>query len=159
MIRQKITPVLWFDNNAEAAVNFYIALFENSRITGITRYGDAAPGPKGDVMSIGFELAGQTFAAINGGPSFTFSPAVSFFIHCDTQAEIDHFWDKLLPGGAPQQCGWITDRFGLVWQVNYTGVIEMLQDPDPVRADRVMQAMMPMTKIEIAKLKAAYEGA
>ncbi|WP_342642580.1 VOC family protein [Rhodoligotrophos ferricapiens] len=158
MITQKITPHLWFDDNAEDAVAFYVSLFDNSRIINVTRYGDTGPGPKGKVMAIGFELAGQPFAAINGGPHFQFTGAVSFFIHCESQAEIDHFWDRLMPGGQPHQCGWITDRFGLTWQVNYTDLPRMLQDPDPERATRVMQTMMQMEKIDIAKLNAAYEG-
>jgi predicted 3-demethylubiquinone-9 3-methyltransferase (glyoxalase superfamily) len=131
LIKHKIIPHLWFDDNAEAAVNFYVSLFDNSRIGKVARYGDAGPGPKGSVMSIGFELNGQEFAAVNGGPMFKFSEAVSFLIWCDTQDEIDALWGRLTDGGAPQQCGWLKDRFGLVWQVNYAGMPGMLSATMP----------------------------
>jgi predicted 3-demethylubiquinone-9 3-methyltransferase (glyoxalase superfamily) len=154
---QKITPHLWFDANAEEAVNFYTSIFENSRILNMSRYGDAGPGPKGSVMAIGFELEGQRFAAINGGPHFKFNEAISFLIWCDTQAEIDRLSAKLLPGGKEQPCGWLKDKFGLSWQINYSGVPQMMSDPDPARSSRVMKAMMQMTKIDVQKLKDAYD--
>jgi predicted 3-demethylubiquinone-9 3-methyltransferase (glyoxalase superfamily) len=155
---QKITPHLWFDANAEEAVNFYVSIFENSRILNMSRYGDAGPGPKGSVMAIGFELEGQRFAAINGGPHFKFSEAISFLIWCDTQGEIDRRWNALVAGGAAQPCGWLKDKFGLSWQINYSGVPQMMSDPDPARSARVMKAMMQMTKIDLQKLKDAYDG-
>jgi predicted 3-demethylubiquinone-9 3-methyltransferase (glyoxalase superfamily) len=158
LIKHKIIPHLWFDDNAEAAVNFYVSLFDNSRIGKVARYGDAGPGPKGSVMSIGFELNGQEFAAVNGGPMFKFSEAVSFLIWCDTQDEIDALWGRLTDGGAPQQCGWLKDRFGLVWQVNYAGMPGMLSGNDAAAANRVMQAMMTMKKIEIQPLNDAFAG-
>jgi predicted 3-demethylubiquinone-9 3-methyltransferase (glyoxalase superfamily) len=155
---QKITPHLWFDANAEEAVNFYVSIFENSRILNMSRYGDAGPGPKGSVMAIGFELEGQRFAAINGGPHFKFSEAISFLIWCDTQGEIDRRWNALVAGGAAQPCGWLKDKFGLSWQINYSGVPQMMSDPDPARSARIMKAMMQMTKIDLQKLKDAYDG-
>lgn len=154
--KHKIVPHLWFDNNAEEAVNFYVSVFDNSRITETSRYGDAGPGPKGQVLAMGFELEGQSFAAINGGPWAKFNGAVSFLVHCETQAEIDRYYDKLVEGGEPQPCGWLTDRFGLVWQVNYARIEKMLTSGDTVRAARVMQAMIRMKKIDIATLDAAY---
>ncbi|MBW6423449.1 glyoxalase family protein [Rhizobium sp. XQZ8] len=154
--QHKIVPHLWFDNNAEEAVNFYVSVFEDSKITDVARYGDAGPGPKGQVMAMGFELEGQRFAAINGGPWATFNGAVSFLIHCETQDEIDRYYDKLVEGGQPQPCGWLTDRFGLVWQVNYARLSGMLMCGDIARAGRVMEAMMRMKKIDIAELDAAY---
>jgi predicted 3-demethylubiquinone-9 3-methyltransferase (glyoxalase superfamily) len=158
LIKHKIIPHLWFDDNAEAAVNFYVSLFDNSKIGKVARYGDAGPGPKGSVMSIGFALNGQEFAAVNGGPTFKFSEAVSFLIWCDTQDEIDALWGKLTDGGTPQQCGWLKDRFGLVWQVNYAGVPGMLAGADAAAANRVMQAIMTMQKIEIQPLNDAFAG-
>jgi len=155
---QKITPHLWFDANAEEAVKFYVSVFENSRILNMSRYGDAGPGPKGSVMAIGFELEGQRFAAINGGPHFKFSEAISFLIWCDNQGEIDRRWNALIAGGKEQPCGWLKDKFGLSWQINYSGIPEMMSDPDPARSGRVMKAMMQMTRIDIQKLKDAYEG-
>jgi predicted 3-demethylubiquinone-9 3-methyltransferase (glyoxalase superfamily) len=154
--KHKIVPHLWFDNNAEEAVNFYISVFENSRITDVSRFGDAGPGLKGSVMAMGFELEGQNFAAINGGPWAKFNGAVSFLVHCETQDEIDHYYDKLVEGGQQQPCGWLTDRFGLVWQVTYNRMPKMLTDSDSARAYRVMQAMFSMKKIDIAALDAAY---
>ena len=155
--KQKIVPHLWFDDNAEEAVNFYVAIFENSRVTQASRYGDAGPGPKGQVMAMSFELEGQSFAAINGGPWAKFNVAVSFLVHCETQEEIDRYYDKLVEGGQAQPCGWLTDRFGLVWQVNYARLPEMLTDSDVTRASRVMEAMMQMKKIDIATLEKAYQ--
>jgi len=158
-INQKITPHLWFDSNAEEAINFYIGLFPNSKITRIARYGDAGPGPKGKVMSIDFTLNGQDFAAINGGPMFQHSAAMSLMVWCDTQAEIDELYGKLLAGGGKEQaCGWVQDRFGPIWQVNYKRLAEMVSGNDRAAADRVMQAMMGMKKIDVQKLEDAYAG-
>jgi predicted 3-demethylubiquinone-9 3-methyltransferase (glyoxalase superfamily) len=152
LIERKITPHLWFDTQAEEAVNFYVSLFANSRIGKLSRYGDAGPGPKGSVMSIGFTLNGQEFAAINGGPMFKFTPAVSFIVWCESQEEIDSLYDQLLEGGTAQQCGWVTDRFGLVWQVNYAGIPGLMTGPN---AQKAMGAMMKMKKIDIQTLKDA----
>jgi len=157
-IKHKIIPHLWFDKNAEDAVNFYISLFDDSKITNVARYGDAGPGPKGSVMSISFVLNGQEFAAINGGPVFQFNEAISFLIWCDTQAEIDALWGKLADGGKPNQCGWVKDRFGLVWQVNYARLPGMLTGTDERAANRAMQAMMTMKKIDIRGLDDAFAG-
>ena len=159
---QKITPFLWFDDQAEEAVNAYVSIFKNSRIKGMARYDDegakAAGRPKGSVMTVQFELDGQEFIALNGGPIFKFTEAVSFMVNCETQAELDHFWQKLSAGGQEVQCGWLKDRFGLSWQVVPTILGEMLQDKDPAKAQRVMAAMLQMKKIEIAGLRKAYEG-
>jgi predicted 3-demethylubiquinone-9 3-methyltransferase (glyoxalase superfamily) len=158
-IDQKIVTHLWFDNNAEEAVNFYVTLFPNSKITNIARYGDAGPGPKGTVMSIGYVLNGQEFAAINGGPQFQHSAAASLLVWCDTQAEIDELYGKLLAdGGKEQACGWVQDRFGPIWQVNYKRMPQMLGSGDSETANRVMQAMMTMKKIDVKKLEDAYAG-
>ncbi len=154
---QKITPFLWFDGKAEEAMNFYTEIFKNSKVVDIMRYGDAGPGPKGSVMSATFQLEGQEFIALNGGPQFTFSPAISFFVKCQTQEEVDELWDRLLAGGRPQQCGWLTDRYGLSWQIVPTVLGEMLQDKDPDKSSRVMKAMLKMVKLDIAALKEAYE--
>ncbi|HTQ29061.1 MAG TPA: VOC family protein [Puia sp.] len=154
---QKITPFLWFNDNAEEAMNFYLSIFKNSKAGTIQRYGDAGPGPRGSVMSATFELNGQQFFALNGGPLFHFTPAVSFFIHCETQEEIDELWEKLSAGGEKSRCGWLTDKFGLSWQV-VPGILNtMLGDKDPVKAKNVMEAMMKMDKLDIAALKRAYE--
>jgi predicted 3-demethylubiquinone-9 3-methyltransferase (glyoxalase superfamily) len=159
---QKITPCLWFDDQAEEAVNAYVSIFKNSRIKGMARYDDegakAAGRPKGSVMTVQFELDGQEFIALNGGPIFKFTEAVSFMVNCETQAELDHFWQKLSAGGQEVQCGWLKDRFGLSWQVVPTILGEMLQDKDPAKAQRVMAAMLQMKKIDIAGLRKAYEG-
>jgi len=159
---QRITPFLWFDDKAEEAAKFYVSIFKDSRIGTITRYDEegakAAGRPKGSVMTVRFELDGQPFTALNGGPHFQFSGAISFVVNCDTQEEVDHFWEKLSAGGREIQCGWLTDKFGVSWQVVPTVLIEMLQDKDPEKAKRVMAAMLKMTKIEIAPLKRAYEG-
>jgi predicted 3-demethylubiquinone-9 3-methyltransferase (glyoxalase superfamily) len=154
---QKISPFLWFDNQAEEAVALYTSIFENSRVNLVTRYGEAGPGPKGTVMTIEFELAGQKFVALNGGPHFKFTEAISFVVNCETQAEVDKFWEKLSEGGAEVQCGWLKDKFGLSWQIVPTALMEMLQDKDPVRSQRVMKAMLQMKKLDIADLKRAYE--
>lgn len=156
---QKITPFLWFDNNAEEAAHFYTSIFKNSKVGKVARYGDAGPGPKGSVMTITFELEGQDYVALNGGPHFKFTEAVSFVINCESQKEIDYYWEKLLAGGGKeQQCGWLKDKFGLSWQVVPTILEEMVQDKDPKKADRVMKAMLQMIKIDIAALKRAYEA-
>jgi predicted 3-demethylubiquinone-9 3-methyltransferase (glyoxalase superfamily) len=158
-INQKIIPHLWFGNNAEEAVNTYVSLFANSKITNVARYGDAGPGPKGGVMAIGFILNGQEFAAINGGPQFQHSAASSLLIWCDTQAEIDELYGKLLAdGGTEQACGWVQDRFGPVWQVNYKRMPEMIGSGDSETSSRVMRAMMTMKKIDVKKLEEAYAG-
>jgi predicted 3-demethylubiquinone-9 3-methyltransferase (glyoxalase superfamily) len=156
---QKISPFLWFDGNAEEAANLYVSLFDDARITGISRYPEGSPGPAGQVMSVTFELAGQGFIALNGGPEFTFSEAISFFVHCEDQAEVDRLWESLCDGGAPQRCGWLRDRFGLSWQIVPNVLGEMLGDDDPQRAQRVMQAMLKMDKIDIEGLRAAYNAA
>lgn len=156
---QKITPFLWFDDKAEDAANFYVSIFKNSRIGTVRRYGDAGPGPKGKVMTLTFELDGQPFFALNGGPHYTFSPAVSFFVNCETQQEVDELWDRLSAGGQPLRCGWLTDKFGLTWQIIPSVLGELLGDKDPEKSARVMQAMMQMVKLDIAGLKQAYEQA
>jgi predicted 3-demethylubiquinone-9 3-methyltransferase (glyoxalase superfamily) len=159
---QRITPFLWFDQQAEEAANYYVSIFKNSRIGGVTRYDEAgakASGqPKGSVMTVEFELEGQPFTALNGGPHFKFTEAISFVVHCETQAEVDHFWEKLSAGGQEIQCGWLKDRFGLAWQVTPTVLLEMLQDKDPKKAQAVMAAMLQMKKISIEPLRRAYEG-
>ncbi|HEY5747935.1 MAG TPA: VOC family protein [Chryseolinea sp.] len=154
---QKITPFLWFDGNAEEAVTFYTSILKNSRIVNMSRYGEGAPAPKGTVISATFILEGQEFMALNGGPMFTFSPAISFFVKCETQEEIDTLWEKLSAGGKKERCGWLKDKFGVSWQIIPPVLGEMLQDKDPQRAQRVMQAMMQMDKIDIKKLKQAYD--
>jgi predicted 3-demethylubiquinone-9 3-methyltransferase (glyoxalase superfamily) len=153
---KKITPFLWFDGKAEEAMNFYISIFKNSKVVSITRYGEAGPGPKGSVMTAAFQINGQEFVALNGGPQFTFSPAISFVVNCETQQEVDELWEKLSEGGEKQVCGWLKDKYGLSWQVVPTVLPEMLQDKDPEKANRVMQAMLQMGKIDIKTLKQAY---
>lgn len=154
----KITPFLWFDDQAEEAMAFYLSVFPNSRVLNVTRCGDAGPGPKGSVLVAAFELDGQKFNALNGGPQFRFSEAVSFVVDCASQAEVDHYWDRLSDGGSTQQCGWLKDRFGVSWQVVPTVLPELLGDPDAGRAGRAMQAMLQMTRLDIAKLRAAADG-
>ena len=154
---QKITPCLWFDNNAEEAVNHYLSIFKNSKINKILRCGDAGPGPKGSVLTIAFQLEGQDFIALNGGPIFKFNEAISLSVDCKSQIEVDDLWEKLSDGGQESQCGWLKDKFGLSWQVVPSALVEMLQDPDPEKSKRVMAAMMQMGKIDIAKLKQAYD--
>jgi predicted 3-demethylubiquinone-9 3-methyltransferase (glyoxalase superfamily) len=148
---QKITPFLWFDGKAEEAANFYAAIFNDSKIVSVTR-----SGPEGTAMSVVFQLEGQEFYALNGGPHFTFSPAISFFVSCETQPEVDALWDKLSAGGEKQRCGWLKDKYGVSWQVVPKVLGRMLQDKDPVRSQRVMQAMMQMNKLDIAGLQRAY---
>ena len=155
---QKITPFLWFDDKAEEAMNFYVSVFENSKVVSINRYGEAGPGPAGSVMTASFVLYGQEFVALNGGPHFKFSPAISFVVNCTTQEEVDELWAKLSAGGKEVQCGWLEDKYGLSWQIVPTVLIEMLNDADPVKANRVMQAMLQMVKIDIAGLRRAYDN-
>ncbi len=152
---QKITPFLWFDSNAEEAMNFYVSVFKNAEVLSVSRYGEAGPGPAGSVMVASFRLEGQEFLVLNGGPKFRFTEAVSFLIDCASQEEIDHYWDRLSEGGEQGPCGWLKDRFGLSWQVVPSILGEMLQDQNRERANRVMQAMMQMTKMDIAKLEHA----
>jgi len=160
--KQKITPFLWFDTQAEDAVNFYVSIFRNSKIRSIARYDEeaarASGRPKGSVMTVAFELNGQEFVALNGGPLFKFTEAISFVVNCETQEEVDHFWEKLSAGGQEVQCGWLKDRFGVSWHVVPTVLVEMLQDKDPLKARRVMGAMLKMKKIDVEALKRAYEG-
>ena len=160
---QRITPFLWFDSQAEEAVKFYVSIFDNAKINSIARYDEAgaqaAGRPAGSVMTMAFELDGQDFVALNGGPVFTFTEAVSFVVNCETQAEVDRFWDRLSAGGQQVQCGWLKDKFGLSWQIVPTVLAEMLSDKDPARSKRVMTAMLGMKKIDIDALKKAYAGA
>jgi predicted 3-demethylubiquinone-9 3-methyltransferase (glyoxalase superfamily) len=155
---QKITPFLWFDNNAEEAANYYVSVFKNAKITSISRYSDAGPGPKDTVMVVEFELDEQQFTALNGGPRFKFTEAISFVVNCKTQEEVDHYWEKLSDGGEKSRCGWLKDKFGLWWQVVPTILNELMTDKDPQKAKRVMEAMLKMEKIDIAPLQRAYEG-
>jgi len=155
---QKITPFLWFDDNAEEAVNFYTSIFKDSKIGTITRNTDAAPGPKGAVLVITFELNGQKLYAMNGGPAFKFNEAISLFVNCDTQDEIDYYWEKLSAGGEKSQCGWLKDKFGLSWQVAPALLIKLLSDKDETKAGKVMQAMMKMSKIDIKSFQDAYNS-
>jgi predicted 3-demethylubiquinone-9 3-methyltransferase (glyoxalase superfamily) len=152
---QKITPFLWFDGNAEEAANFYTSIFPDAKVVNMSRYGDAGPGPKGTVMVATFQLAGQEFIALNGGPHFKFNEAVSFVVSCDNQAEVDHYWDKLSAGGSIQQCGWLKDKFGLSWQVVPTVLSELMRDKDPKKTQRVMTAMLQMKKLDIQGLRDA----
>lgn len=160
--RQKITTFLWFDTQAEEAASFYVSIFKDSRITGITRYDEegakAAGRPKGSVMTVAFELSGQEFTALNGGPLFKFTEAMSLVVHCEHQQEVDHFWEHLSAGGQEVQCGWLKDRFGLSWQIVPTVLIELLQDKDPEKSKRTMSAMLKMKKLDVETLKQAYEG-
>lgn len=154
---QKITPFLWFDNQAEEAMNFYVSIFKNSKILSVSRYGEAGPGPAGAVMTGTFQLEGQEFMALNGGPDHKFTEAISLFVDCTTQEEVDELWEKLSEGGEEGPCGWLKDKFGLSWQI-IPGVLgELLSDPDPVKSQNVMKAMLQMSKIDIAGLKRAYE--
>lgn len=155
---QKITPFLWFDSQAEEAVNFYISIFKNSKILSTVRYGEAGPGPKGAVMSMTFQLEGQEFIALNGGPEFTFSPAISFFVNSETQEEVDKLWEKLSLDGEKQGPAWVKDRYGISWQIVPTVLGELLSDPDTEKSRRVMEAMLQMDKIDIEKLKQAHKG-
>ena len=155
---QKITPFLWFDGKAEEAAKFYTSIFKNSKLGQIRRYGEAGPGPKGSVLTASFEIEGQEFVALNGGPQFTFSPAISFFVNCETQEEVDEFWEKLSEGGRTNRCGWLQDKFGVSWQVVPTVLGRLLNDLDPEKANRVMKAMLQMEKLDIRGLQEAYEN-
>ena len=152
---QKITPFLWFDKEAEEAANFYVSLFKNSKINSDSRYGDAGPGPKGSVMIVNFELEGQQFTALNGGPHYKFTPAISLFVNCETQQEVDQLWDKLSEGGRKDRCGWLQDKWGLSWQIIPTALMRLMSDPDRQKSARVMQAMLQMDKIDIQRLEQA----
>jgi predicted 3-demethylubiquinone-9 3-methyltransferase (glyoxalase superfamily) len=156
-IQQKITPFLWFDKQAEEAANLYVSVFKNSRVTGINRYGEAGPGPAGTAMTVSFELEGQEFTALNGGPEYKFTEAISFFVNCESQEEVDELWEKLSAAGEQGPCGWLKDKYGVSWQIVPTVLGELLGDPDPVKSQRVMQAMLQMKKIDIEGLKQAYE--
>ena len=155
---QKITPWLWFDDKAEEAANLYTSIFKNSKIVSISRYGEAGPRPEGMVMTVTFQLDGQEFTALNGGPEFKFTEAISFFVNCETQEEVDELWEKLSAGGEEQQCGWLKDRYGVSWQIIPSALMEMLQDKDAEKSRRVMEAMLQMQKIDIIALKQAYEA-
>ncbi len=155
---QKITPFLWFDGKAEEAMNFYISIFKDSKIVSVTRYGEAGPGPKGTVMTAKFELNGQEFVALNGGPQFSFTEAISFVVNCETQQEVDELWEKLSEGGNKSRCGWLKDKYDLSWQIVPTALVEMLQDKDPKKSTSVMQAMLQMDKIDIETLRRAYKN-
>jgi predicted 3-demethylubiquinone-9 3-methyltransferase (glyoxalase superfamily) len=154
---QKITPFLWFDDKAEEAMNFYVSIFKNSKVGTVTRYGEAGPGPKGTVMSATFQLDGQEFFALNGGPHYKFTPAISLFVNCETQQEVDELWDKLSAGGRKDRCGWLQDKYGLSWQIIPSVLGKLLQDKDAKKSQRVMQAMLQMEKLDIKKLEQAYE--
>jgi len=155
-----ITPFLWFDGNAEEAARFYVSIFPNSRIVAISRYGEPGPGPKGSVMTVGFEIAGQKFTALNGGPDFKFNEATSFVVNCENQEEVDRYWEKLLEGGGtPNVCGWLKDRYGLSWQIVPVFLMEALEKGDQKKTDAVMKAVMQSTKFDIAALQRAYEQA
>lgn len=155
---QKITPFLWFNDKAEEAVNFYVSLFKNSKVTGVSRYGDAGPGPKGSVMTATFQLEGQDFIALNGGPQFKFTEAISLYVDCRTQEEVDYLWEKLSEGGEKSMCGWLKDKYGLSWQIVPSALRELIGDKDPEKSKRVMMAMLQMARIDINKLQQAYAG-
>ncbi|MGH7521369.1 MAG: VOC family protein [Gemmatimonadales bacterium] len=155
---QKIVTYLWFEKNAEEAAQHYTSIFKNSKILSVSRYGDAGPGPKGMAMVVNFQLEGQEFIALNGGPQFKFTEAISLLVNCETQQEVDELWRTLAAGGAESQCGWLKDKFGLSWQIIPTALGKMLSDKDPKKAGRVMQAMLQMRKIELPKLERAYAG-
>jgi predicted 3-demethylubiquinone-9 3-methyltransferase (glyoxalase superfamily) len=154
---QKITPFLWFNDQAEEAMNFYVSIFKNSKPGRVTRYGKGGPGPEGRVMSVTFQLEGQEFMGLNGGPMFHFTEAISFFVDCETQQEVDELWEKLSAGGEKSRCGWLKDKFGLSWQIIPRTLMKLMQDPDPEKSKRVMQAMLTMSKIEIKALQQAYD--
>lgn len=156
---QKIVPYLWFDNQAEEAVNFYTSLFKNSKITSVTHYGEGMPLPAGTVLTVSFELDGQQFVALNGGPQFKFTEAISLFVNCETQAEVDHLWAKLTEGGEEQPCGWLKDRYGLSWQIIPQGLFDLINSPDAAASARAIQAMFTMKKINLAKIQEAYDQA
>jgi predicted 3-demethylubiquinone-9 3-methyltransferase (glyoxalase superfamily) len=155
---QKITPFLWFNGQAEEAANYYVSIFKNSKILNVARFNEAGPGPKGSVMLVTFELEGQQFMALNGGPQYTISPAFSLFVSCESQSEVDELWAKLTAGGKEVQCGWLTDKFGVSWQIIPREFMELMQDKDPVKSQRVFKAMMHMVKLDLDVLKRAYRG-
>lgn len=155
---QKITPFFWFDDKAEEAVDFYTSIFKNSKVGAITRYGEEGPGPKGKVMTVTFQIEGQEFVALNGGPEYKFTEAISFFVHCNNQEEVDYFWEKLSEGGEKGPCGWLKDKFGVSWQIVPTTLLDMLNDPDAEKSRRVTKAMLQMKKLDIGILKRAYEN-
>lgn len=155
---QNITPFLWFDGKAEEAMNFYVSVFKNSKILGVTRYGEAGPGPKGSVMTATFQLDGEEFVALNGGPQYTFTPAISFLVDCQTQQEVDEYWERLSEGGRTDRCGWLQDKYGLSWQIVPSVLPKMLQDKDAGKASRVMKAMLQMEKIDIDTLERAFHA-
>ena len=155
----KITPFLWFNSNAEEAANFYASVFKNSKVKAVTRYSGAGPGPKGSVMTVNFELDGQEFTALNGGPQFTFTEAVSFVVHCDTQQDVDYYWEKLTAGGRESQCGWLKDKYGLSWQIVPKALPRLLQQTDPKKAQRVVQALLQMKKLDVGALERAAQDA
>jgi predicted 3-demethylubiquinone-9 3-methyltransferase (glyoxalase superfamily) len=156
---QRITPFLWFDDQAEEAMNFYVSIFKNSKVGRVTRYGEAGPGPKGSVMSAAFQLEGQEFMALNGGPHFSFTPAISFFVNCETQEEVDELWKKLSAGGKTERCGWLKDKYGLSWQIIPSALGRLMGDNNAAKAQSVMKAMLEMDKIDIARLQQAYDQA
>jgi predicted 3-demethylubiquinone-9 3-methyltransferase (glyoxalase superfamily) len=156
---QKIKPFLWFNNQAQEAADFYVSIFKNSKIVETMRYTEAGPGTPGSVMSVTFQLDGQEFIALNGGPTFTFTPAISFFVNCQTQEEIDELWEKLSAGGKTLQCAWLTDKFGITWQIVPAALGELLRGKNPAKSKAVMQALLQMTKLDIAKLKQAHDRA
>ena len=156
---QRITPFLWFDDQAEEAMNFYVSIFKNSKVGRVTRYGEAGPGPKGSVMSATFQLEGQEFMALNGGPHFSFTPAISFFVNCETQEEVDDLWKKLSAGGKTERCGWLKDKYGLSWQIIPSALGRLMGDNNAAKAQSVMKAMLEMDKIDIARLQQAYDQA
>jgi predicted 3-demethylubiquinone-9 3-methyltransferase (glyoxalase superfamily) len=156
--KQRITPMLWYDTQAEEAANFYCSIFKNSRVNSVARYGDAGAGPKGQVMLVSFELDGQEFTALNGGPTFKFTEAISMVVNCETQEEVDEYWEKLSAGGQEVQCGWLKDKYGLSWQITPTLISEFMSKGDQAQQDRVMGEVMKTTKFDIQKLKDAYEG-
>jgi len=155
---QKIRPFLWFNDRAEEAAKFYVSVFKNARILGDDEYREDTPGEAGTVMTVSFEIEGQEFIALNGGPHYTLTPAISFFVNCETQAEVDELWEKLSEGGKKSQCGWLEDKFGVSWQIIPSVLGELMSDPDDEKSNRVMQAMLQMTKIDIAGLQRAYDG-
>jgi len=156
---QRITPFLWFDDQAEEAMNFYVSIFKNSKVGRLTRYEEAGPGPKGSVMSATFQLEGQEFMALNGGPHFSFTPAISFFVNCETQEEVDELWKKLSAGGKTERCGWLKDKYGLSWQIIPSALGRLMGDNNAAKAQSVMKAMLEMDKIDIARLQQAYDQA
>ena len=155
---QKITPFLWFNDQAEEAMKYYTSVFKNSKPGEITYYGEAGPEPKGTVLTASFEIEGQEFVALNGGPAYSFTPAISFFVNCKTQAEVDYFWEKLGEGGRYDQCGWLTDKFGVSWQIVPEGLLDLLYSKDEEKANRAMKCMLQMQKLDIAEIRRAYEG-